>query len=512
MDLQLIVTINVMAICGLAILLSLLQRLPGVGSWVAVNALVLVTGAVGLWLDSEWTGVAVAGLFVPLVLAPLVLLRLVQQRRLANRRAEAARFGRLAATLHPSRQWRFNAALLEADAIDDEDQRAAVLRGMAEAATARDRGVILLALRRGEDDWAGVLALCRAEGLAGPFAAYGIRALGELGQLEEMVEIYAAAKDRLAGVELATVQLFVLAFCGAPVAVERLLKGQLAALEPEAKAYWRAVAAKFAGEPEARWRAALEELAHSSANGTTRRAAARHAATPAAPGGLSGEGQARVAAVIDWVERRPAGAEPTWSGAPVTLALVALIGMVLVVEEWAGGSEDIATLVRLGAMWPPFVLERGEWWRLAAALFLHYGPLHAGLNALVLLALGPRIEARAGSAGMLATFVLGGLASMGAVLALMAGGVIGPAVLIGASGGVFALVGAELAARLGAWLRSREALDRRELLMLGLVIAIQTAVDLSVPQVSFAAHASGLLAGMLLQPAIAATLGRGRGR
>jgi membrane associated rhomboid family serine protease len=47
-------------------------------------------------------------------------------------------------------------------------------------------------------------------------------------------------------------------------------------------------------------------------------------------------------------------------------------------------------------------------------------------------------------------------------------------------------------------LRHRDVLDGKNLLMIGVIVALQVAVDLSVPQVSLAAHASGLVAGAII--------------
>jgi len=66
-----------------------------------------------------------------------------------------------------------------------------------------------------------------------------------------------------------------------------------------------------------------------------------------------------------------------------TQVLVALNTLVFLVEIAFGGGTDLDTLYRLGAMFPPAV-RAGEWWRLGAALFLHYGALHLSMNMFAL--------------------------------------------------------------------------------------------------------------------------------
>lgn len=183
---------------------------------------------------------------------------------------------------------------------------------------------------------------------------------------------------------------------------------------------------------------------------------------------------------------------------PVTLVLLAAILAMYAVEMQRGGTESLRTLVDLGALWPPFVLQRGEWWRLVTALFLHMGPLHLGLNALLLYLLGSSYEARWGSLSMLVVFLGGGVISCASVLWLMTLGVTQTAVLVGASGAIFAVFGSEVARSLMSWLRWRDAADKNALVAAGLAIAVQVVVDFSVPQISFAAHASGFIAGVLM--------------
>ena len=112
--------------------------------------------------------------------------------------------------------------------------------------------------------------------------------------------------------------------------------------------------------------------------------------------------------------------------------------------------------------------------------------------------LGRQAELMFGSLRMLLIYAVGGLASMASVLWLMQSGVIPQAVLMGASGAIMAVFGGLVAHRIMAWVRSRDAIDRRNVVMLGAILALQVTIDLSLPQVSFSAHASGFVAGLII--------------
>ncbi|MGL5075807.1 MAG: rhomboid family intramembrane serine protease, partial [Waterburya sp.] len=66
-----------------------------------------------------------------------------------------------------------------------------------------------------------------------------------------------------------------------------------------------------------------------------------------------------------------------------TYILIALNLLVYALEIKLGGSKNMITLERLGALIPEKVLA-GEWWRLIGANFLHYGSLHLATNMLSL--------------------------------------------------------------------------------------------------------------------------------
>ena len=505
MDVQQFLAVNLMALSAILIMASLIQQpLKGSGAWLAVNAAVIVAGALALQWQERWAGAIVAGLFCPFVLAPVVLGNLAQRWLRANKLSRAATAMRVAALLHPAARLRFAAALITAQAHEPDEANIAALRQLASSATPAQQAVIKAAIYRLADDWPGLLAELRRRPAATEpdrdTIAFEIRALGETGRIDEMVRVYEAAKAHLPAAYLQDSQLFVLAFCGRPVEVRHLLSHQMAAFDDDIKTYWTAIAERAAAGSDSGWRAALGTLARASASSAIRKQAERRLAIAEPPererlsGAATAILDATAARIREQQPRLPRGPFST----PVTFALMALILAGYAVEEMSGGAQNLRVLTNLGAMWPPDVLGRGQWWRLGTALFLHFGLLHIGINTFMLYVLGRATETEFGSWRMLLVYALGGLTSSGFVLWLMANGYTRHAVLMGASGAIMALFGAIVARRLVTWARTRDIRDRREMAMLAIVIAMQVAIDLSLPQVSFAAHAGGFVAGLVV--------------
>ena len=227
--------------------------------------------------------------------------------------------------------------------------------------------------------------------------------------------------------------------------VQDLLKGPLAALGDDAKAYWTSIALRGAGAPLATWQEPLRNTLAKSRNKLFKARAERTLNAPVidAAAALS----PRAASIVDNVAQRMQQTNsPTRSGlltTPVTYILLVAIGLVYVLEEMRGGAENLRVLVDMGAMWPPYVEQRGEWWRLITAIFLHLGWLHTLVNAFMLWVLGRPCELSLGSIPMLLVYLLGGVASTGFVLWLALAGYTDPAVLIGASGAIMALFGGD---------------------------------------------------------------------
>jgi membrane associated rhomboid family serine protease len=498
MDLQLLVAINLMSLSALAIIAILMQRSMGFVSWIATHAVVVIVGVVALVWSPRWSGTIVATASIPLVFAPSLLVFLAQRYSLSNRKRKAAFCCQLLSYLHPTAPMRFVAAAAKAQLQPTIDAEVAALRELGARTSPGRMALLQASIARAQDDWQGVLEnLQRQNGTASDLKALEVRALGEIGRTDEMVRMYAAAKSKLIGAHRYLSQLFVLAFCGRRESVKLLLEQRLSVLAPEAKDYWTAIAAKAAGTDD-EWRRLFGQLADAPEDTTSRRSARRHLALAQAKVVLTPESLTVVNATEDWLRRQPQRRKLRLRHVPVTAALVVLIAATFALEWVRGGLGNARTLIELGALWAPLVLHNGEWWRLLTALFLHQDWLHLGSNLFLLLVFGWLYETSLGSIRTLVVYLVGGVASSACVLWLMWTGAASYGVMVGASGAIFALVGAELVRRLFEWLRSRDTVDLRGLIILASALLIEVAVDLNVTEISFAGHAAGFVTGVAL--------------
>lgn len=138
------------------------------------------------------------------------------------------------------------------------------------------------------------------------------------------------------------------------------------------------------------------------------------------------------------------------------------------------------------------LVNHGQLWRLLTCGFLHHDPLHLFLNATAMVGLGKRAEAVWGPARLLVLFLVAVLG--GAILSQLGGARLS----IGASGGVFGVMGALVAfawrrrARLSPVLRA--ALGRELLPWIGVNLAIGAVV----PAIDNLGHVGGLLSGLAI--------------
>jgi len=475
----------------------------------AAFAVLLVTGVAWI-LRPESAGFIGGGAWLVLMLAPLLGLRkeaeLVAQRRYASawRLARALRF------LHPADGLLEQSDLLRALDVaqrGDFGSALALLEKLRNDQTSVGRQATAQTFRiRG--DWNGLLGWFRDELPPGirqtdiALQPLYLRALGETGARNELLLEFATnAKSTSAAPQHARLYdislLHVLAFGGRVRALANLLETSLRKLSRDTKEFWVGIGELGAGEVTT-GRARLEKLQATTGDALLRAEAAHglERANEIAHASLS----PAAAALLRRIEQsdRPSSrvfgsgrAQPT----TVVLILIALNIAMFVAECALGGSTNPLTLHRLGALEFFAVRFEGEHWRLLTSLFLHYGPLHLLFNLYALFIIGPGLEQAIGSIRFGVCYLLSGFGSGIGVLLLRFARLNSAEQLVGASGCVMGLVGVWA----GLLLRHRHAPTAgRRLKNILLIVAIQTAFDLSTPQISMAAHVSGLLTGVAL--------------
>ena len=181
--------------------------------------------------------------------------------------------------------------------------------------------------------------------------------------------------------------------------------------------------------------------------------------------------------------------------APAVFILILLNAAAFIFEISFGNWTDPEVLHQLGALEPYAVVVQGQYWRLFSALFLHAGFVHLLFNLFALYVLGPPLERSIGALRFAICYLISGLISSAGVVVLTIIGIVQVAQLVGASGCIMGIVGAWA----GFLLRHRHAPHAKQRLgNVLMIVAIQTAFDLSTPQVSMAAHLCGLFSGAVL--------------
>jgi len=161
---------------------------------------------------------------------------------------------------------------------------------------------------------------------------------------------------------------------------------------------------------------------------------------------------------------------------------VALGGFLSGASATGGGSVGGSTLLTDGAL-SAFTVDRGDYWRILTAGFLHYGFLHLLFNMFGLYILGGLIEPAAGRLRFGVIYFVSLLAgSFGALL-------LDPdKATVGASGAVFGLMGAAVIIMRNRGINPMES-------GLGLWIGLNLLITFTIPNISIGGHIGGLLGG-----------------
>ena len=477
-------------------------------AWRLASFAVLLVTAVTWLVEPDTAGFVGGGAWLALLLVPSLGIRKISELASHQRYAAARRLGHALRFFHPSSALRMQTDLfraLELAQTGDFSSALAVLEPLRNNESNVGRQAIAQSFRlRGE--WGNLVDWIRTEVPAAirrnDFALMplSLRALGECGMRDELVLEFgtmlavASPSQQPAWSYYASLRM-VLAFCGR---LSTRANGPALRRQPrDQREFWIGTDEMAAGKIAAA-RARFEKLQSATHDRLLQTEIAQRLenAGAIANSQLSAPGAALLHR-IEQSDRPPATAFGSETRRP-TAAVVCFIALnvaMFIAEVKLGGSTNPFTLHRLGALEPWAVRFGGQYWRMLTSLFLHYGPLHLLFNLYALFVIGPGLEKIIGSVRFALYYLIAGLGSSAGVLLLKWSELSRPDQLVGASGCVMGIVGAWA----GYLLRHRhEPFAGRRLKNIVLIVAIQTAFDLSTPQISMAAHLSGLLTGFVL--------------
>lgn len=181
-----------------------------------------------------------------------------------------------------------------------------------------------------------------------------------------------------------------------------------------------------------------------------------------------------------------------WKNCEMTGLLIAVNILFFIIEAVTGGSENTENVMRLGALYEPFVAG-GQYWRLLTSMFLHFGFLHLMNNMVALFAFGRYMERMLGKIRFLIVYIGGGIVG-GMIVCLWDYLTQTPAVTAGASGAICALIGSMLAVSI-LYRRYLRGISPQRVL---LAAFIAIAPGFYAENISFTGHIGGFVGGFLI--------------
>lgn len=178
--------------------------------------------------------------------------------------------------------------------------------------------------------------------------------------------------------------------------------------------------------------------------------------------------------------------------APGTILLTVINVAVFLWLSLGGATENAEYMLEHGAMYVPYILEKGEYYRLFTSMFLHFGFQHLLNNMIMLLVTGWNLELEMGTIPFLLTYLISGLAGnvLSGFLDLRMGELV---VSAGASGAIFGIIGALLYVVIRNRGRVRNISGRGMVIM----VLLSLYFGFASAGVDNAAHLGGLAAGFL---------------
>ena len=179
--------------------------------------------------------------------------------------------------------------------------------------------------------------------------------------------------------------------------------------------------------------------------------------------------------------------------APCTVALIAVTVIVFLFLSFRGMTEDGMFLLEHGAMYVPYMIEKGEYYRIFTSMFLHFGFDHLLNNMVILAAIGWNLEYEIGQLKFVILYLFSGLDGnlLSAYWDIRVGDY---AVSAGDSGAIFGVIGALLYVAI----RNRGRIGDISGKGLVFMIILSLYYGYSSGGVDNMAHIVGLIAGFLL--------------
>jgi rhomboid protease GluP len=475
--------------------------------WLIVSVLVLSSGGLGWFLFRDTAGFVAVALLLVLFVIPASLSNAAARASEQQKYGRARALSRLASLLHPIARWRVTPRVYHAFQL-------------AQAGQIAEAEALLQVIARGNGDMAPLAAahrlriLGRWRELKNLGAREGLltlrtqptllmlylRALGELGYIDDLARFMLAQESVLASSGVQDQALLCLfAFTGQRELTERVLTGKSYAYSAETRDFWLAIASQSAGQPEearrvfGRLRASKDAQVRTRAEERYARLARAEPDEPPSP--ATREVVRHFARAFAERQSFALDGSATRVKAQLTTTLALSNGLVYLIGSSPHLFETRDDFSDRWAFFAPAIFG-GQWWRALSYLFVHQNWLHLLMNLGGLFVLGPFVERAFGRARFALIYFVSGCAGSAAYLVLSLFN-LQLVHLVGASGCIMGLLGANAAVMLRVWLRHRVRVARDTFLRLLVVVGLQVTFDYTTPQVAGLAHALGLAGGFL---------------
>lgn len=123
--------------------------------------------------------------------------------------------------------------------------------------------------------------------------------------------------------------------------------------------------------------------------------------------------------------------------------IIAINIIIFVMIEIVDSTQNTDFMIRYGAMYWPYVVNNGEYYRLFTYMFLHFGISHLINNMIILGFIGDNLEREIGKVKYILIYLITGITA--GILSMIYNMMLGTRVVsVGASGAIFGVVGAML--------------------------------------------------------------------